>query len=382
MARLRSASENRNVIAVIPWASPLAQYRAHRASIQDAITRVLESGSYILGEEVESFERAFAEYCGVTHAVGVGSGTDALILALKALGIGPGDEVITVSHTAVATVAAVLACGATPVLVDVDPVYYTIDPARIDAAITPRSTAIVAVHIYGQPAEMDAIAAIGRRRGLHIVEDCAQAAGARYRGRPVGGFGDVGCFSFYPTKNLGAIGDGGMVTTTDAALAERVRRLRQYGWDDARKTHEVGVNSRLDPLQAALLAAKLPHLDADNARRAAIARRYGKALADLPLTLPATRAADGHAYHLYVVRSEKRERLKAHLIADRIGCAVHYPVPVHCQHGYAEKVIVPKNGLPVTVDLADQILSLPIYPELSDAEIDQVIAAIRGHFAS
>ena len=200
---------------VIPWASPLAQYRAHRKAIHAAITRVLESGDYILGEEVKSFERAFADYCGVAHAVGVGSGTDALILALRALGIGAGDEVITVSHTAVATVAAILACGATPVLVDVDPAYYTIDPARIEAAITPRSKAIIAVHLYGQPADMDAI--VGDRaaaRDLRIVEDCAQAAGSRYRGRRVGGLGDIGCFSFYPTKNLGAIGDGGMVVAS------------------------------------------------------------------------------------------------------------------------------------------------------------------------
>lgn len=365
---------------LIPWASPLAQYRAHRGPIQAAITRVLENGSYILGEEVKSFERAFADYCGAAHAVGVGSGTDALILALKALGVGPGDEVITVSHTAVATVAAVLACGAVPVLVDVDPAHYTIDPARIEAAITPRGKAIVAVHIYGHPADMDAITAIGRRRRLQVVEDCAQAVGARYRRRRVGSLGDIACFSFYPTKNLGAIGDGGMVITGNADLASWVRRLRQYGWDETRKTHEIGVNSRLDPLQAAILSAKLPHLDADNTRRAAIARRYSEALADVPLTPPATRAEDSHVFHLYVVRSNERAPLMAHLAADRIGCAVHYPVPVHRQNGYAEKVVVPKNGLPLTERFAGQILSLPIYPELSDAEVDRVVASIRRYY--
>lgn len=383
MARLRSRSENRSVTAlnpVIPWASPLAQYRAHRQAVQTAITRVLESGAYILGDEVEAFERAFADYCGATEAVGVGSGTDALILALRALGIGAGDDVITVSHTAVATVAAVLACGATPVLVDVDPAYCTIDPARIDAAITPRSKAIVAVHIYGQPADMDAIVAIGRRNGLHIVEDCAQAPGARYRSRRVGSLGDIACFSFYPTKNLGAIGDGGMVITGDTDLASRVRRLRQYGWDDARNTHEVGVNSRLDPLQAAILGAKLPYLDADNARRVVIARRYGDALAQLPMTVPAMRTEDSHAYHLYVVRCDERDSLKAHLARDGIGSAVHYPLPVHRQVGYAEKVLMPNDGLPLTERLAEQILSLPIYPELSDAEVDRVAASIRNYY--
>jgi dTDP-4-amino-4,6-dideoxygalactose transaminase len=255
-----------------------------------------------------------------------------------------------------------------------------IDPVRIEAAITPRSKAIVAVHMCGRAADMDAVIAIGRRRGLQIVEDCAQAVGARYRGRRVGSIGDIACFSFYPTKNLGAIGDGGMVVTNDAELASRVRRLHQYGWDEARNTHEIGVNSRLDPLQAAILSAKLPRLDADNMRRAAIARHYSKSLVDLPLTLPATSAEHSHVFHLYVVRSDERAALMAHLAADRIGCAVHYPVPVHCQNGYAEKVVVPTSGLPVTERLADQILSLPMYPELNDADVDRVISSIRRHY--
>ena len=365
---------------MIPLASPLAQYRTHQKPIQSAITRVLDSGTYILGEEVESFERAFADYCGVAHAVGVASGTDALILALKALGVGRGDEVITVSHTAVATVAAVLACGATPVLIDVHPAYYTIDPARIEEAITRRCKAIIAVHLYGQAADIDAIAEIARRWGLRIVEDCAQAAGAHYRGRIVGSLGDMACFSFYPTKNLGGIGDGGMVIATNAEWASRVRRLRQYGWDEHRKTHEMGLNSRLDPLQAAILRAKLPDLDADNARRAAIARRYDEALAGLPLARPAACAQDGHVYHLYVVACDERDRLQAHLAADQIGSAVHYPVPVHRLDGYTEKVVVPKDGLPVTDQIAGQILSLPIYPELSDAEVDRVAVSIRRYY--
>jgi len=366
----------------IPWASPLAQYRAHQAPIQNAINRVLDSGTYILGAEVESFECAFANFCGGDHAVGVASGTDALILALKALGIGPGDEVITVSHTAVATVAAILATGATPVLADIDEIAMTIDPAAIDAAVTPRSKAVIAVHLYGQAANLDAILECARRHRLAVVEDCAQAAGGRYRGRRLGSIGDIGCFSFYPTKNLGAIGDGGMVLTCDAKIASLVRRLRQYGWDDARETHEAGLNSRLDPLQAAILHAKLPHLDADNARRAAIARRYDRGLIGLPLAMPKARADSEHVYHLYVVTSAQRDDLMAYLSERRIGCAVHYPLPVHRQNGYAERAVLPRSGLPVTDRLCRQILSLPMYPELSDVDVDRVIAAVRGFFTN
>jgi dTDP-4-amino-4,6-dideoxygalactose transaminase len=365
---------------VIPWASPLAQFRAHEAAIRAAMTKVLESGVYILGEEVEGFERDFAAYCGVAHAIGVASGTDALVLALKGLGIGAGDEVITVSHTAVATVAAILAVGATPVLVDIDPVAYTIDPSLIQSAVTPHTKAVLAVHLYGQPADMEAIGALARRAGLRVIEDCAQAAGCSERGRRVGSFGDIACFSFYPTKNLGAIGDGGAVVTGDAELAARIRRLRQYGWDESRKTREIGLNSRLDPLQAAILRVKLPRLDADNARRGAIARRYGEGLAGLPLTLPAVRKDASHAFHLYVVACDNREELMAHLQRDRIGTAVHYADPVHHQSGYAEKVRTPRAGLPATERAVARILTLPLYPELSDEQVDCVISSTRGFY--
>jgi dTDP-4-amino-4,6-dideoxygalactose transaminase len=365
--------------APIPWASPAAQYRAHQKAIQAAIARVLDNGHFVLGEEVEVFERAFAQYCGVAHGVGVASGTDALELATRALGVGPGDEVITVSHTAVATAAAVLACGATPVLVDIDQASYTLDPSKIEAAITPRTKAIVPVHLYGQAADMDAILALARAHRLRVIEDCAQCTGGRHGARRLGSLGDIACFSFYPTKNLGAIGDGGMVVTSDADLAARVRRLRQYGWDEARKTHEIGRNSRLDPMQAAILAAKLPHLDADNARRAEIAARYDRGLADLPFIVPAVRANATHVYHLYVVRCDDRIGLMAHLRADQIGSAVHYAEPVHVQKGYAEKCLLPKGGLAVTDAIVDKILSLPIYPELTDAEVGQVIASLRRY---
>ena len=343
------------------------------------MTKVLESGVYVLGEEVESFEREFASYCGVAHAAGVASGTDALVLALKALDIAPGDEVITVSHTAVATAAAVLAVGATPVLVDIDR-HYTLDPTLIDAAVTQRTKAILAVHLYGQAADMDAIGAAAGRHGLRVIEDCAQAAGGSYRGKRVGGLGDVACFSFYPTKNLGAIGDGGAVVTGDAGLAARVRRLRQYGWDEFRKTQEIGLNSRLDPLQAAILKAKLPSLDRDNARRGAIAMRYGKGLAGLPMMLPAAREGTSHVYHLYVVACDDRNGLMAHLHGAEIGSTVHYADPVHRQPGYAERVRTPDRGLPATETAAARILTLPLYPELSDDQVDRVIAAIRGFY--
>jgi dTDP-4-amino-4,6-dideoxygalactose transaminase len=367
--------------SVIPWASPLAQYRAYQAPIESAINRVLDSGIYILGAEVEAFENAFADYCGGGYGVGVASGTDALILALKALGIGPGDEVITVSHTAVATVAAILAVGATPVLVDIDEIYLTLDPAALNGAATPRSKAMIAVHLYGQAAELDSILNFARERKLALIEDCAQASGGRYRGKRLGTIGDIGCFSFYPTKNLGAIGDAGIVLTRELKIAERVRRLRQYGWDDSRQTREPGLNSRLDPLQAAILRAKLPHLDEDNARRGAIARRYEHGLHGLPITTPKERPGAQHAYHLYVIACRQRDALMAHLAEHHIGCAIHYPIPVHRQHGYAERVILPPGGLPVNQRICQQILSLPLYPELSDADVDRVIATVRGFFA-
>ena len=367
--------------AAIPLASPLAQYRAYKAPIRNAIDRVLESGVYILGGEVESFEHEFAEFCGGGEAVGVASGTDALILALKALGVGPGDEIITVAHTAVATVAAILATGATPVLVDIDELYMTLDPAALDASVTPRSKALIAVHLYGQAADLDPIRACARRHGLALIEDCAQAAGGRYRGRRLGSIGDIGCFSFYPTKNLGAIGDGGMILTGERKIAACARRLRQYGWDDARQTHEAGLNSRLDPLQAAILRAKLPHLDADNARRAVIARRYQRGLHGLPVTTVKERSGTEHVYHLYVITCTQRDDLMNHLSGCQISSAIHYRVPVHKQPGYAEHAIVPRGGLPITERVCWKILSLPLYPELSDADVDRVIAAVCGYFS-
>jgi len=374
---IRSKSRDHHVIRV---AYPLAQYRTHKTVVDAAIRRVLDGGAYILGREVETFEQGFAARHAGAHAIGVGNGTDALILALRGLGIGPGDEAITVAHTAIATVAAVLATGATPVIVDVDPVYYTLDPTRIAAAVGKRTKAIVPVHIYGQPADMTAIMKVARRLRLKVVEDCAQAAGATFEGRAVGTFGDAGTFSFYPTKNLGAIGDGGIVVTANPRLAEAIRRLRQYGWDEKRVAGKPGVNSRLDPIQAAILGAKLPALGAENKRRGALAARYAKGLAGLPVTAPAIAAGAGHAWHLYVISCPDRDALRRTLEDRSIETAIHYPVPAHRQKGYAGRLRVSKQGLPVTEKLARRILSLPLYPELADDEADTVIAAIRAHY--
>lgn len=360
---------------MILGSNPQAQYAAHKAEIDAAVAKVLAAGRYVLGEEVAAFEHEFSALCGCCHGVGVNSGTDALILALRALAIGIGDEVITVSHTAVAAVAAIVAVGASPVLVDIDPVTFTIDPAAVERAIGPKTRAIVPVHLYGLPADMDAIVAISERHGLKVIEDCAQAAGARHRGRRVGSIGDVGCFSFYPTKNLGAIGDGGMIVTSDAGLAERVRKLRQYGWDEKRISCLDGVNSRLDEIQAAILRAKLPYLDADNARRAEIAEFYGNALAGSELTTPSFPSGREHVYHLYVVRSAAREQTIEALSRAGVAAGVHYPVPVHLQPAFRGRGFDPWP-LPQSEKAAAEVLSLPMYPELSYDEIDAVVDAV------
>ena len=357
--------------------NPQAQYLAHKVEIDEAIGRVLASGWYVLGKEAEAFEREFAAYVGAGHAIGVGSGTEALHLALKACEIGIGDEVITVSHTAVATISAIELAGATPVLADVEDAYCTLDPALLEQLITPRTRAIIPVHLYGQAADLDPIMEIARRHGVTVIEDCAQAHGARYRGRPVGSFGALACFSFYPTKNLGAIGDGGMVVTSDAALAEKVRLLREYGWAERYVSHVAGWNSRLDELQAAVLRVKLRYLDADNAARGRIAAAYGAALAGCGLRLPETRPGSSHVFHLYVVRSAEREALRLHLQRAGIAAGIHYPVPVHKQPAYISRF---PASLPVTERAANEVLSLPIYPELGDAELSTVIDAVLGFF--
>jgi dTDP-4-amino-4,6-dideoxygalactose transaminase len=357
--------------------NPAASYRAHRTEIDAAVSRVFESERYILGAEVSSFEQDFSAYLGVPHAVGTGNATDALYLALRACGIGSGDEVITVAHTASATAAAIVMSGATPVFADIDPVFYTLDPAQLPALLTERTKAVIPVHLYGQPAELDPILSFAKNNNLRVIEDCAQSTGAEYKGRKTGSMGDIGCFSFYPTKNLGAYGDGGMAVTRDAALAEKLRRLRQYGWDDSPVSMEAGVNSRLDELQAAILNAKLPHLDSDNAKRIEIADRYDQALADSGLTLPLRRAGSAHVFHLYVVRSRRRDALMEHLRANGIFALAHYPVPAHLQPAYAA-FAPPPGTLVATERAAREVISLPVYPELTSGEQQQVIEAVHA----
>jgi dTDP-4-amino-4,6-dideoxygalactose transaminase len=365
---------------VIFCSYPLAQTRHRREAIQAAVARVIESESYILGREVADFEADLALSVGAAEAIGVGNGTDALVLSLRALGIGPGDEVVTVSFTALATVAAVVMAGATPVLVDVDAVTRTIDIAKVEAALSPQTKAIIAVHLYGQPCALDELLALAQARKIALVEDCAQAQGAEFRGRQVGSLGTLGCCSFYPTKNLGALGDGGAVVTSDPDLAARVRRLRQYGWDARRISVEPGMNSRLDPLQAAVLGVKLPYLVEDNARRQAIAAQYTTALSDLPLVLPRDHGPAVSAYHLYVVETQDRDGLVAHLGKRGIAAGIHYAFPAHLNPGYTALVRLPSGGLPVTERLAGEVLSLPMYPELSDSEVAHVIDATRDFF--
>lgn len=361
---------------MILCSQPGAQTSARRAVIDAAIARVLDSGWYVLGREVESFEAEFAAYLGCSHAVGVNSGTDALRLALAALGIAAGDEVVTVSHTAVATVAAIEQTGAVPVLVDIDPLYYTLDPARLEAAIGPRTKAVVVVHLYGQAADMDAILEIARRHGLKVIEDCAQATGALWKGQRVGTLGDAGCFSFYPTKNLGAIGDGGAVVTNNAQLAECVRSLREYGWRGDRVSHIQGVNSRLDEMQAAILRAKLPFLDEENQRRREIAARYDGALGAL-VGIPARRSSGEHVFHLYVVRLPDRDTVMAALKGHGVAAGIHYAAAVHQQPAYAGR-LRGAGHLPETERAVGEILSLPIYPELSEGAVGEVIQALIG----
>lgn len=354
--------------------------KRHYASIRDevegAMGRVLSCGWFILGEEVMAFEKEFADYVGVHYGIGVGSGTEALHLALLACGVGPSDEVITVSHTAVATIVAVELAGARPVFLDINPNSYTMDPSHVEDAITLRTKAILPVHLYGHPADIHPLMEIARRYGLRLIEDCAQAHGAEYMGRRVGSLGDIGCFSFYPTKNLGAYGDGGMVVTNDAALSDRLRLLRQYGWSKRYVSSVRGISSRLDELQAAILRVKLQHLEGWNGRRRKLARLYDELLAGSGVQLIKLRPDTHPVYHLYVVGCEQRDALQAHLKASGIETLIHYPVPVHLQKAYSDLGYGP-GSLPATERAARCVLSLPLYPELTEEEVETVAMAIQ-----
>jgi dTDP-4-amino-4,6-dideoxygalactose transaminase len=364
----------------ISHSDPRSAYLAHRPEIDDAVLSTLASGRYILGEQVRGFENEWAIYVGTAAAIGVGTGTDALELALRALGVGVGDAVITVANTAVATVAAIERAGASALLVDVDGSTRTMSTSALEEAISApggrRVKAVIPVHLYGQPADLPAIAAIAKQHGLMLLEDCAQAHGATINGRAVGTWGDAAAFSFYPTKNLGALGDGGAVVTNDLSLADRMRELRMYGWKERYISERAGINTRLDELQAAILRVKLRYLERSNERRRELAKLYHRELQGLPVRLPQHREDVLHAYHQFVIEVPERDKLRVHLEALQIDTAVLYPVPIHLQPGYIGRVGV-AGALPATERSARELLCLPMHPYLTDDDVGQVASAIQ-----
>ena len=362
---------------MIAYFSYLPEYLKLKEEIDEAIRRVLASGRLILGPEVREFERECAGSLGIPAAVGVNSGTDALILALRALEIGPGDEVITVANAGVPPVAAIRATGATPRFVDVEPGNLLMDPAGLESVLTTRTRCILPIHLYGQPVDMDPILEFAASHGLRVVEDCAQAHGATYRGKQLGGFGEIGCFSFYPTKILGAYGDGGLCVTGDRALEERLRMLRMYGFRGDRHAHCEGLNSRLDEVQAAILRVKLGHLDTAIRARREIARRYREGLRGSSCRVPETAREGTHVYHLFVVRAPERPRLIEELERAGIGFGIHYPDPVHLMEAY-RFLGYREGGLPVTEEACREVISLPIYPGLEAEDVEQVIRTLRA----
>jgi dTDP-4-amino-4,6-dideoxygalactose transaminase len=360
----------------IPLVDLKAQYQSIKPEIDAAMQRVVNNTSFILGKEVAEFEKNFAAFCRAQHCVGMDSGTAALHLALVILGVKPGDEVITTTHTFIATAEVISQIGAHPVFVDIDPRTYNLDPNLIERAITPRTRAIIPVHLYGQPAEMDAILEVARRHNLRVIEDAAQAHGAEYRGRRAGTMGDIACFSFYPGKNLGAYGDAGALVTNDATLAERARMLRDHGRRDKYEHLIIGYGYRLDALQAAILGAKLPHLDAWNARRRGIADYYTELLTNTDIVTPYFPPHITPIYHIYCVRHKNRDGLRQHLKARGIETGIHYPIPLHLQPVY--KDLGYKVGdFPHTEKAANEILSLPMYPELTDEQVQQIVEAVK-----
>jgi len=359
----------------IPMLDLKAEYALFRDELLQRLSAALESTQYILGPNVQALEQEIATHVGVTHAVGCASGTDALHLALRALGIGPGDEVITSPFTFIGTSEAISYTGATPVFADIQPDTFNIDPSQIESAITSRTKAVMPVHLYGQAADLDPILDICRRHQLRLIEDCAQSYGARYGARMTGSFGDLGCFSFYPSKNLGAFGDGGMVTTNDAALAAEVRVYRNHGSRERYHHHVIGYNSRLDELQAVILRVKLQYLEDFNARRRAIAQAYTERLAGCVVT-PVEAPHRVHIYHQYTVRSRRRDAIQEALSAAGIGSMIYYPVPLHRQEVYAD--LCRGQSLPVTEAVAREVLSLPIFPQMRLDQVDRVCEVVRA----
>jgi dTDP-4-amino-4,6-dideoxygalactose transaminase len=360
----------------VPFVDLQLQYRQLKPDIDAAVLAVMARGDFILGQDVAEFEREFAQFSRVEHCVGVSDGTDAIRLALLACGVGPGDEVITCTHTYIATALAIAETGARPVLVDCDPRYFTISVEAVERAVSPRTKAIVPVHLYGQPADMDPLLELARARGLFVVEDAAQAHGAEYKGRRCGSLGDIAAFSFYPGKNLGAYGDGGAVTTPSAELADKVRLLRNYG-QRVKYQHLVkGGNCRLDTIQAAILRVKLRHLEAWNASRRVAAAQYARQLAGLPLTLPEAAPYSLPVWHLYVIQTALRDRVQARLHEQGIQSGIHYPVPVHLQPAFADLGLGP-GSFPVAEQIAPKLLSLPMFPEITSEQVQRVTAAVR-----
>ncbi len=363
----------------VPFVDLKAQYAALKPELDGAIQGVLARCDFILGKDVAAFEEEFARYCGVAHAIGVSTGTDALRLALLAAGIGPGDEVITAANTFIATTEAISQVGAAFRLVDVDTRTFNMEPGELDAAITPRTKAILPVHLYGQPADMDPILAVAQRHRLLVLEDACQAHGARYKGRRAGSMGDVAAFSFYPSKNLGAYGDAGAVTTNDPDLAQQVKFLHNHGQTSKYEHVMEGYCNRLDTIQAAVLRVKLRHLDDWNARRRQVAAWYDERLADLPVVCPWVAEGVEHVYHLYVVRTERRDDLRAYLAERDIGTGLHYPIPLHLTEAYRDSGFR-RGQFPVTERAAQEMLSLPMFAEMTESQVDEVADVIRGFF--
>lgn len=353
-----------------------AQHKALATEINQVFARVLANCSFVLGPEVDAFEKAFASYCQVSHCIAVSNGTAALQLVLQGLGIGLGDEVITVAHTFIATAEGITAAGARPVFVDIDPASYTMDPAKLEAAITPRTKAIIPVHLYGQPADMDAINAIAAKHGIAVIEDACQAHGAKYKGRRAGSLGRAACFSFYPSKNLGACGEGGAITTSDAELAKRVRMLRDHGSVKKYEHDFPAYNLRLEGLQGGILAVKLPHLDGWNQNRRALAQRYNELFAGSKVATPNPMSYAEHVYHLYVIVVEDREALRKALSEHGIENGLHYPIPLHLQKAYAD-LGYKKGDFPVSEHVAANHVSLPMYAELPLEHVEHVAKTVR-----
>jgi len=357
----------------------LRQYKKYKKEFDGIVSGVFAKGNFILGENLSKFETNFADYLGVKYAVGVGSGTEALFLALKALNIKNGDEVITVANTAVPTVSAVDFSGATPVFVDIEEDSYNINPDLIESRITSRTKAIIPVHLYGNPCNMDKIMQITQKYNLRVIEDCAQAHGAEFKGKEAGTFGDFGAFSFYPSKNLGANGDAGMLVTDNEELAGKIRLLRNYGFEGRYNSIIRGYNSRLDEIQAALLDFKLTKLDEWNSRRKQIADRYMNELDGLPVILPSFSYENNHVFHLFVIRVAQRDKFMEFLLNEGISTIIHYPIPIHLQPAY-KYLNYKKGDLPVTEKLCEEIISLPIFPDLKDKEVEYVIKTVKNFF--